>query len=141
MRISYNHIKQLHVLLTKAELNNPEDKKSLALQYSKNRTDRTSELTYQEYLNLIKDLQVSFVNEASGRISDKMRKKIISRAREMRWEIQDDNGRVMADMQRINNWAVKYGYLHKNLNDYTENELPQLVSQFDNVYFDYLRKV
>jgi len=45
------------------------------------------------------------------------------------------------DMRRVNNWCLKYGYLHKLLDEYTYEELPKLVTQFEEVYKDMLRKV
>lgn len=33
------------------------------------------------------------------------------------------------DMEHIQAWVLKYGYLHKELNAYTPNELPRLVTQ------------
>ena len=58
--------------------------------------------------------------------ADNMRKKIISQFRTCGYEV---NGR--ADMPRIYGAVAKYGYLHKPLNNYTANELPKLVSQFE----------
>jgi hypothetical protein len=72
--------------------------------------------------------------------ADRMRKKIISLAREMGWELRTTAGKA-ADMDRIKNWVMKYGYLKKPLNDYTINELPRLVTQFEHVYRDFLNRL
>ncbi|MBA9078961.1 hypothetical protein [Rufibacter quisquiliarum] len=63
-----------------------------------------------------------------------MRKKIISMAHKMRWQI--DGTKV--DIARIDAWCRKYGAPAKGFNDYTYNELPKLVTQFGKVYKSYL---
>jgi hypothetical protein len=45
------------------------------------------------------------------------------------WE--DDNGKI--DYGHFNAWLEKYGYLHKSLMEYTELELPELVTQLENM--------
>jgi len=65
--------------------------------------------------------------------ADLMRKKIISCCREMGWH---KSGK--ADMLRIEAWVMKFGYMHKKLNDYTVQELPQLVTQAENMKRSYL---
>lgn len=39
-----------------------------------------------------------------------------------------------ADMDRIYDWVLKYGYLHKPFNTYNVNELSRLVSQAEQFY-------
>ena len=39
----------------------------------------------------------------------------------------------VADVARFDEWAIKYSYLHKTLNEYTYEELPKLVSQVEAV--------
>lgn len=56
--------------------------------------------------------------------ADKMRKKIIGCLREAGYNV---GGK--ADMKAIYAWVLKYGYLHKPLNEYTAGELPVLVTQ------------
>src|SRR5688500_9418126 len=82
-----------------------EDREALALQYSLGRTDRTSELTFDEARALISDLEVNRGGESKAEKEDKMRKRIISMAHEMGWELE--NGR--ADMKRIQDWTLKFG--------------------------------
>ncbi len=63
-----------------------------------------------------------------------MRRKIIGLCVKMGWV----NG-SKADLQRIQSWVLKYGYLKKELNTYTESELPKLVSQAEMMYADFLK--
>lgn len=80
-------------------------------------------ITYQDAHNLIIQLQ------GSSDPADLMRKKIISMARTMRWYVA---GTEKADIDRIDNWCIKYGQFHKRLNDHTHDELTKLVTQFQN---------
>lgn len=45
------------------------------------------------------------------------------------------------DMDHVNAWCIKHGYLKKKLDNYTYSELPKLVSQFEEVYRGYLRSI
>jgi hypothetical protein len=137
MAIPVKEVKTLHLLLNRLNMMSVEDKEAFAWQYSNGRTYRTSELTLTEYKQLIKDLQALFSKQDT---SNTMRRKMISHAHEMSWTVGVD-GKIKADMKRLNNWCVKFGYLHKPLNEYTMQELPTLLTQFDRVYSDYLKKV
>jgi hypothetical protein len=50
-------------------------------------------------------------------------------------------GGVRIDMERVNAWCVKHGYLHKKLNAYTYEELPKLVTQAKKYLEWYLKKL
>lgn len=104
------------------------DKVKLVEQFTKNRESSTTELLESEADQLIKHL------ESLNQKADKMRKKIISMAHKMRWQI--DGTKV--DIARIDAWCRKYGAPAKGFNDYTYNELPKLVTQFGKVYKSYL---
>jgi len=60
----------------------------------------------------------------------------------MGWQLPPDNtGRRRVDMKRVDGWCVSFSYLKKKLDNYTYEELPKLVSQFELVYTDYLNKI
>ncbi len=106
---------------------------------TKGRTDKSSELNNVEANELIRYLrsQLPPMRHDGQKVkADKMRKKIISYAWQMNWVL--DTMPVKVNMDRVNAWAIKYGYLHKALNEYTYQELPKLVSQFENLYNSYL---
>jgi len=126
------NFKKLMALLTKTGLQGR--RHAIVWDYSSGRTESSKELTDPETDRLIRDLEKGF-KELDR--SDIMRKKIISQAHEMGWELP---GRK-ADMARINAWCQKSGYLHKPLNHYTYSELPGLVTQFDNVYKSFLKAI
>lgn len=69
---------------------------------------------------------------------DQMRKKILHYCHMMRWYKE---GTDKLDWDRINNFCEKYGYHHKQLNQYNLAELRILVTQFEQVYKHFLQKI
>ncbi|MEQ8685486.1 MAG: hypothetical protein RIE86_09340 [Imperialibacter sp.] len=57
---------------------------------------------------------------------DKMKRKIISMAHTIGWELP--GGRI--DMPAVDSWCKRYGQYHKPLDEHNILELPHLVSQF-----------
>jgi hypothetical protein len=110
-------------------------KEDLAFDYSDGRTEHLSGLLPPETSKLIKYLQ----NYAGldGDRADKMKRKILSIAHEMHWELA--NGRV--DMERVNNWCMCYSGQNKPLDAFKYVELPQLVTQFEMVYMAFLKGI
>ncbi len=126
------NFKKLMALLTKTGLQGR--RHAIVWDYSNGRTESSKELTSPEIARIIRDLENGF-KELDR--SDIMRKKIISQAHEMGWELSGHK----ADMARINDWCQKFGFLHKPLNQYSYTELPALVSQFDSVYRSFLKAI
>jgi hypothetical protein len=121
-----------------------DEKESIVNGFSGGRTTHASELTNAEAAALIGHLKS--LDQTEGRAT-KMRNKILSMAHEMNWTtspltpLQMERGKKKVDMQRVNNWCSKYGHAHKPLDDYSYNELPRLVSQFEEVYKSHLKAV
>jgi len=124
-------IKIIYTLLGTYHLR--DEKENIVKAFTGGRTTSVRDLKFNEASALIAHLRSM---EVTDRRSDKMRNKILSFAHEMNWTIK---GKV--DMERINNWCMKFGYLHKKLDDYRYEELPTLVSQFEEVYKGYLKGV
>jgi hypothetical protein len=130
---------QLHKLLAEAGLTN--EKATLADEFSNGRTSRTSELYTTECDALIRHLAAALGQRVLAPTpeqeeqSDRMRRKILSLAHEMRWHLP---GTSKVDMARVNAWCDTYGYKKFHLNQYTHAELTKLVSQFKIVYRKYL---
>lgn len=105
------------------------DKESKALiisGFTNHRATSSKDMFVEEATAMIKHLKELDPDEQAA---EKMRKKIISLAHEMGWQVA---GSQKADMKRIDGWCKKFGYKHKNLNNYTYKELPALVTQFEN---------
>lgn len=104
---------------------------------TKGRTESSRELTTMEANELINWLRTQPDIHLQDPRCEKMRRKIIGLAWEMNWTYKA-NGLVKADVKRINQWCIRSGYLHKPFNDYSYNELPKLLSQFQAVHKSYL---
>ena len=97
------------------------------------RTKKSSELTVKECNRVIRYLERYVENylkstEPQDLRADRMRKKIIAIAKhEMGWSMDD-----------IDAFCEKRGYCHQKLMEYTYKELPQLVTQFEEVYSSWL---
>lgn len=125
---------QLHVLITQLGIDK-EIKAELVDQFTTGRTQSSSEMEYRECESLIgylkslqSDKKIDRMVYAHSERADRMRKKILSMCHELGWEITP-GGKI--DWYRLNGWLLKYGYLKKELNSYTYEELPALVTQFE----------
>jgi hypothetical protein len=116
-----------------------EQRAELVSDITKGRTESCADITYQEanefnrhlktLLSRIKTPNPKFESE------DRMRKKVLSCFHEMGYR---KHGKL--DMPRVNQTIEEKGYLKKPLNTYKYNELPTLVSQFEIIKKDYLKK-
>jgi hypothetical protein len=59
-------------------------------------------------------------------------------AHEMHWRI---SGTDKADMKKIDEWCKKSGQYHKQLNSHTLQELPFLITQFQEMYLKDLKRL
>lgn len=129
--LNRKQLRAIHALLGDHGLR--DEKESIVQAFTGGRTTHSSEMSGSEAAALIGHLKS--LNPIQGR-ADKMRNKILGMAHDMHWET---NGKV--DMERVNNWCTKYGHRHKPLDDYTYEELPTLVSQFEGVYKSHLKGI
>lgn len=116
----------LHAKLHKMGMGGDREyKQNLVIEYSNGRATSSKDLYYGEMQMLLEHLDKAQGKTEDDIKADRMRKKIIGIARGKGWEADGK-----ADIKRINGWCISYGYLHKPLNDYTVDELPKLVTQF-----------
>lgn len=135
--------KRLHLLLTangidRTTTEGKEILEDMVYKASNGRVKESSRLLIPECqalinnLNAMKNQRVTVSGNnpiPENTPANKMRRKILSICREMGKDWYN-NG---YNWDKINAWLLKYGYLHKGLNAYTEAELPKLVTQFDNL--------
>lgn len=117
------------------------DKEEIAFSFSNNRTGSFSKLLPDESRGVIKYLLN--LNNIERSPADKMRGKILSLAHEMHWT---KSGK--ADIDKVNNWCVKYSGLKlplrhvpgKGLPDgqIADKDLPKVVTAFKNMVDTYL---
>jgi len=105
-----------------------------AYRASNGRTESTKELTEREAQIVVAELDKNYGTRDEA---DVMRKKIISFAHQMYWELPGGK----ADMKRINEWCVNKGPYKKKLNDHTTKELAVLVSVFEKIYKEFINKL
>lgn len=113
----------LNTLVSKLHIDK-EGKIEMVQGFSGGRATSSKDLFSDEAAAMIKHLKSVDPTEKSA---EKMRKKIISMAHEMGWTSAPGK----ADMKRIDQWCTKFGYLKKHLDSYNYNELPKLVTQFE----------
>jgi len=118
---------RLHGLLGKLGL--MDEKASLVLEYTMDRTSKSSEMNQHECQHLIQFLESNAPKSATYVKLDKMRKKIIAICYDLKWT--KDSGGI--DMIRINNFCITRGHKKVELNQYKLDELPKLIHQFERV--------
>jgi len=103
----------------------------LILEFTNDRKSGLTQLSDNEYQVFLMWLNDTYPANLSMPDSKEniMRRKMIALFRKIGYN--DGN---FADMERITAWVLKYGYLHKRLNDYSLNELPALVTQVEQYY-------
>ncbi len=118
------------------------DSVDIALDYSDGRTEHISKLYSNEASQLIKWL-LNEAGQTRENPADVMKNKILAIAHEMHWELPfTRNGKSnIIDMVRVDGWCIKYGYLNKPLDDYTEAELPRLVTQFQKAHKSFVKGI
>lgn len=95
--------------------------------------EHTNELTETKGKALINYLRSQLPKTHDS--ANQMRRKVLAMAHKLRWEHEDGT----VNMQSVNNWCINRSYLKKELNDYTYDELPKLVSEFQQMYKSYIR--
>lgn len=123
-----------------------ENVKDLVYSFTNGRETSTTKLTSEECnammdhlwkmyekMKHVEGLKANAEDDAKGQ---RMRRKIISICHEMDW--RREGGKI--DMYRINEFCMKRGFAKKRLNDYSSQELPKLVTQFEMLLKDYYAK-
>lgn len=115
------------------------DRHDLIMDFTKDQKSGLSDLTPSEYLHFILWLNQSFeslINTEKKEVDpiaekcNKMRRKIIAIFHKMDYRLP--GGKI--DMEHVNEWCIKYGHKHVQLNDYKYNELTKLLTQAENYY-------
>lgn len=132
--MNHNKRMRLFAVLSKLGLNNDDSRRTIIYGFTGGRTNSTKELSNYEADELIRHLESD-----EYRKGDKMRKKIISMAREMNWQYIRE-GKLVADMNAIDTWCVSRGKFHKELMKHNNKELAELVTQFEIMYKKHLFK-
>jgi len=111
--------------------NDVDSRKEIVRSVCNGRTERLSELDPIELHELnehLKRLSAAPADLDELKIK-RQRRKFFSICHLLNWEHND--GKL--NYETINNWLIKFGYLHKPLNDYSLKELPQLITQIESI--------
>ena len=139
-KVGNKEIIRVHGLLAQLGLvKDTEYKANLIKQYTGGRETSTKGLLINEYGELIQDLQglVNNKRKPGDLQAARKRKLLLHYAHMMQWELA--TGKV--DMQRVNDWCVKYGQYHKALNEHNTSELSHLLVQFEKAFQSFLKSV
>ncbi len=127
---------RLHGLLTTLAL--WPQKKALVLQYTDQRTEKSSEMSFDECQLLINALNSNKVHNSTDGKMDRMRKKVIGICHDMGWQNADST----IDLHRINSFLLSdKSSTKKELNDLSEKELHTAIHQFDKLREYHLKHV
>jgi hypothetical protein len=147
--ITKNHIITIQTIISQKGLR--DEKEMIVTSASSGRTCHVSELYDDESVRLINFLNSQVVsprpfgvrNDGAVNNNDegqKMRKHIVAMAHELGWikkemKVMREGGmKEVNNYDDLNNWIIKYGYLHKPMWQYKYQELPKLVTQMKTVY-------
>ena len=141
--INKSNIAAFHALLNKHGLK--DEKKNIVQELSGNRTSSTKDLYQEEILPWISAMNIKIIPKQEDP-RQKMINKIIAIAREMgvivRKAAVATDGKVIekSDYSNFDKWMRERSYLKKPLKEYAYDELPKLVSQYNNLYESWLLK-
>ena len=134
-KISPEQIRCVKTMMGKLK---PKEPEMLVMGFTSMRTGKVSEMTLHEAREIIKHLKSLDPDEKKA---ETMRRKLIGMAYE-----RDGLGRLATkeqkanSIEKLNAWCIKYGVKHKPLNNYTVKELPALVTQYEKVKEDLLKR-
>jgi hypothetical protein len=132
MKATKSQIKVLHAVLIRRGL--MDMKPALVSDQSEGRTEHSSDLKYNEMKDLIDRLNKGYEikTRTDKEASNKMRRRILSLCFNLGWtRYSIIRLKQEVDYARLHAWMMKYGYLHKAMNEYTYDELTKLVTQFE----------
>lgn len=139
--ISKDQIIAINTIISKRGLK--ELKKQMLLDASNGRTDSSKQLTGEEAAILLQYLNAE-KNKTQESI-DLMIRKLFAMAYDLRWiekkvEVTSTGIQSKKDFSTVYDWVKKFGYLSKDLKEYKQNELPKLISQFEQGPYSYYLK-
>lgn len=144
--VTPDQIKKIHTILPPIYRNNKEMKQSLVFQFTEDpEALSTKDLSFYQAEELIHFLETGktkdYSHYAGFDIANKQHMFIFSLCHQIGWETYSEKKmKLVVDMAALGSWLYKYGYLHKPLRDYNYEELPKLVTQFNNMVTSKLQK-
>lgn len=107
-------------------------------QFTEGKKNGLTQLTPNEYREFIVFMNQILKTESVQKDRELVqRRKVIALFAQMGYVTED----LKSDMQRIHNWCIQYGHLHKDLNHYTGADLTKLVTQAQEVYNTFIHDI
>jgi hypothetical protein len=132
MKATKSQIKVLHAALVRRGI--LDMKAAIVSDHTKGRTEHSSDMKYNEMKDLIDSLNAghNVRHSVDKEACNKMRRRILSMCFTIGWTRYSlMRLKQEVDYGILHTWMIKYSYLHKALNEYTYDELPKLVTQFE----------
>lgn len=129
-----SQIGMVRTLLVKAGV--MDYKADLALSYSNGRTESLKAMTHDETVELVK-----YLNDMLGLTENpaaRMRRKILSIAHELHWELPGTN---RIDMERVDKWCIAHTGAKKPLDGLSISELNKAVTGITIYYRQFLKGI
>lgn len=146
MQITAQQIRTIHAVLPTIYRQDKELKQNLIAQFTEddNKTS-TKDLSQQQAEELIYFLKTgkakTYDYYASFDFSNRQHRYLLSLCHQIGWEVFSERaGKLVVDTEALGRWLHKYGYLHKTLKEYSENQLPKLITQFENMVKSVIKK-
>ncbi|SRR5258708_7944221 len=139
MSADSSQIRRLHLLLNHTNL--MWQKQSLILSHTQGRTEHSREMSSTELAGLISYLEEQSQDNNKlyrNKQMDRMRKKVLSYAYEMRWATPGDWATALKEINAF--CTGKHGIYKKILQKHSYEELINVVTQFGNLYLKFLSK-
>lgn len=132
MQATREQIRAFRAALAARKLQDMKDE--LVSQFSNGRTTHSTELEVHEMRELLTHLNGEPDQNQQREKENRQRRRIMSMCYTLGWTIYDKaQGREVVDFTRLDEWVLKYGYLHKPMMKYDYRELPKLVTQFEHM--------
>ena len=131
---------QFHAALRSAGITDAEQKREMVFNVSGGRVTSSKDLTEKELETLIQHLNGNNTAPVAEKSTeDTLRKRIISKFREMGYQsFNEDKGRLVADMKRIETKVEEHW--HKKLNDFDKTELTKIVAVLEREWLPHFYK-
>ncbi len=127
---SLKSVKKVRVIMLLNDLGIRDLKEDLVYNATGGRTTSLRESSDEEVELMLDSLISRSPISKRKEAEDRMRKRILSICYNLGWTKYNSlKSRLVVDMDRLNDWIMKYGYLHKPLDEYDYTELPLLVTQ------------
>jgi len=120
-------------------------KDEIVSRFTNGRTTSSREMNTEEIIKANDCIELMIGGPVPGedfKKGERMRRRIMSLCHQYGYtKFNVEMGKHIVDLERLDAWMLKYGYLHKSLNNYKYKELPRLVGQFQRVVYSYLNKL